>query len=280
MQQCNKTKMTWIRTDCYTPTSSSPTLRRRVEESGQEESSSFVEVFSNDESTCSQPPPVRCCPLHKHIRNKAWSAVTAYMREHPSDISHQNRVGWSSLVLAIYHDAPTEIIAHMLAHAEERNKLLSTPVPNGARLALHFAARFSKDLEIFKLLVEAYPLALAVPSTDGNRPLDRAIYYRKEVKILKYLQDETKQQVLLINNEQLRQIVLECCGNCWSTILRNNSGNWHHWQQQQVPRLKDEDLQFVLQFYGYTKEREMDSLFRNVLSYVGIPQGRSMSNYP
>eukprot|EP00980_Cylindrotheca_fusiformis_P030765 scaffold25406_cov117-Cylindrotheca_fusiformis.AAC.4 len=257
--------MTWIRADCFTPTSSS--LRRAETEEDSSCTVLMIVDFDNQE-----PRQVhQRCSLHKHIRNKAWSAVAAHIRDHPCDISKHNRVGWSSLVLALYHNAPVEVIADMLSlvQPDERHRLLSTPVPTGGRLSLHFAARFAQDLEVFKILVEPYPLALAVPSTDGNRPLDRAIYYRQDAQILQYLQDQTKKQLRLINNDKLRQVVLECCDTCWT-------------RQQQVgfvARGKDEHFQFVLQFYGYTKEREMIGLFENVLSYVGIPPGRTMT-YP
>jgi ankyrin repeat protein len=272
--------MTWIRTDCYTPTN----IRRETE---QESLSLEVHVTSTNsegeqESSIgnnSSSISYRRCPLHKHIRNKAWLAVTSHIREHPSHIGRQNRVGWSSLILAIYHNAPLEVIAEMLAllSPDEQNRLLSTPVPNGARLSLHFAARFSHELELFKLLVEPYPLALAVPSTDGSRPLDRAIYYSKDAKILQYLEQETKQQVLLINNEKLRHFIMDCCQECWSKQQQQ--------QQQQQQRgtagsKEDKNLQFILNLYGYSKEREMINLFRNVLSYVGIPRGRQDTNYP
>jgi hypothetical protein len=224
----------------------------------------------------------RCCPLHKHIRNKVWTAVMSHIREHPSHIGWQNRVGWSSLILAIYHSAPLEVIAEMLAllSPDEQNRLLSTPVPNGARLTLHFAARFCHELEIFKVLVEPYPLALAVPSTDGSRPLDRAIYYSKDANILQYLEQETKQQVLSINNEKLRHFIMKCCQECWSKQQQQQQEQQQQQQGGTAGSNEDKNLQFIVNLYGYSKEREMINLFRDVLSYVGIPRGRQDTNHP
>jgi len=204
------------------------------------------------------------CPLHKHIRKHVWQLVLSTMQHDPSQICQQNSVGWSSLILAIYHSAPFEIIAAMftLTSCKERTSLLSTPVPNGLRLCLHFATRYSSDLDVIQLVTECYPHALLVKSNDGVTPLDRAIYYRKDALIVSWLDTKTTAQKTIYEidryNEKLRDEVVNCCESRWSEIASNeypSSGN---------------NGDFIAQVYGFSKERAMIALFVDILSYVGI----------
>jgi len=215
------------------------------------------------DSTSYIPPKPRCA-LHKHIRKHFWPEVLSSMKQDPSQICRHNSVGWSSLILAIYHSAPIDIISAMLTlvSREERASLLSTPVPNGSRLCLHFASRYCSDLEVIKLITESYPHALLVKSTDGVTPLNRAVYYRKDVLILNWFETETRAQSILYEikryNERLRKIVVQCCETRWlkisdhDTVRSTNAGD------------------FVAQVYGFAKERAMIGLFWDVLSYVGV----------
>jgi len=167
-------------------------------------------------------------------------------------------------MLAIYHSAPIEIVVAMfnLITRKERDSLLSTPVPNGSRLCLHFASRYCSDLEVIKLITESYPPALLVQSTDGVTPLDRAIYYRKDESIVNWFESETRAQRIIYEleryNERLRDEVVKCCEARWLTI-----GN------RDTVRSTDTGG-FVCQVYGYAKERAMIGLFWDVLSYVGV----------
>jgi len=218
------------------------------------------EPFSDSSSAI----PIKRCALHKNIRSHYWPVVLTLMHQDPSQICRQNSVGWSSLTLAIYHLAPLEIISAMLALVsyEEKASLLSTPVPNGSRLCLHFASRYSCDLEIIKLITESYPHALLVKSTDGVTPLDRAVYYRKDVLILNWLETTTQAQKVIyeINryNQRLRDVIVECCESRWSEIGGNDTIS------------ATSSVDFIAQVFGYAKERAMISLFWDVLSYVGI----------
>ena len=209
----------------------------------------------------------RRCPLHKEIRNAAksglWQRVLSQIEQDPSQICQHNRVGWSSLILAIYHSAPIEIIATMLAlvSAEERKILLSTPVPNGSRLCLHFATRFSSNLEVIKILTDPYPRALIAKSTDGVTPLDRAVYYRKDPDILNWLKSETQKQKDIYEleryNRKLRSVVMHCCESRCAFQFRESHDlkNGPH---------------FVVRVYSYMYEREMIGMFSEILSYVGV----------
>ncbi|CAJ1959677.1 unnamed protein product [Cylindrotheca closterium] len=287
--------MTWPRTGCYTPTQ-----LRHVEENGIHDavvvssdavlklatlgyaetsdymavSDSYAEQYysSNSPNSANQSNNrLMKCPLHKHIRNKAWPTVSTFIQKNPQQIGQLNRMGWSSLILAVYHDAPVSVIAEMLSllTPDERRALLSTPVPNGARLCLHFCARFSSNVETFRLLVEAYPLALVVPSADGNRPLDRAIYYHKDTEILRYLEETTKKQLAFIDNIELRRVILDACALQWNRMQSSNNKPFHF-----ILPVVDDKTRFVMDIFGYAKEREMIGLFWEILSYVGIPAGR------
>lgn len=168
-------------------------------------------------------------------------------------------------MLAIYHSAPLEVISDMLGLVsyEEKVTLLSTPVPNGSRLCLHFASRYSSDLDVIKLITESYPHALLIKSDDGVTPLDRAHYYGKDATILNWLETKTKahQDIYDIKryNKELRYVVLNCCKFRWS---ENNLS-----EIDLTSATNDGD--FVAHMYGYTKERAMIGLFWKVLSYVG-----------
>ena len=127
------------------------------------------------------------------------------------------------------------------------------------------------------MLVEAYPLALVVPSADGNRPLDRAIYYHKETEILRYLEESTKKQLAFIDNIKLRRVVLDACALQWNRIQRMKrvaEGNDEEEKMKLMQSNMDDKTKFVLDIYGYAKEREMIGMFWEILSYVGIPAGR------
>lgn len=212
---------------------------------------------------CSSWPAKRRCPLHKLIRNHSWSLVSLQMKRDPSLICFYNNMGWSSLTLSIYHSAPPDIIFQMLSliSSDDRKALLSTPVPNGSRLCLHFAARFSSNLDVIKSLTEPYPCALLVKSNDGVTPLDRALYYRQDPEILNWLEAETQKQKDFYEKEKynqgLRATVIKCC----------NSRRTQVWSFIDVPT---NEADFVVQIYGFFRDREMFSLFWNVLSYVGV----------
>lgn len=229
--------MNWVRVDCYEPNG------------------------SHNDDICK---PRSKCALHKLIRNREWVEVRRLMRDDPSQLSKTNSHGWSSVTLSIYHIVPVDILSEMMSllSSEEIVAILSTPVPNGSRLCLHFAARYSNDLEMIKLLTEAYPQALLVTSNDGLTPLDRAVYYRKDAEILQYLQHATRKQQDLENlqnyNKQLRYTVLLACER--TQIL------------DQTSALGNSDGANILtqELYWYCKEREMISLFWNVLSFVGV----------
>jgi hypothetical protein len=171
-------------------------------------------------------------------------------------------MGWSSLVLAIYHSAPVEFIAEMLnlISEKEQEALLSKRVPNGSRLCLHFAARYSDNIEVFKLLIEPHPSALLAKSTDGSRPVDRAIYYRKDCRILEYLSNATDKEMILANNQKLRRLIIQCCEK-----------NWMRRRQALSSIASVDENDFILVLYGYLSEREMMGVFWNTLSYVGAP---------
>lgn len=210
------------------------------------------------------PPRKPRCPLHKNIRSHRWPTVATLMHHDPSQICRHNSVGWSSLTLAIYHLAPPEIISAMLAliSHDQRASLLSTPVPNGKRLCLHFASRYARDLEVIRLIAESYPHALLVKSNDGVTPLDRAVYYRKDGEILSWLGKKTEAQKAIYEieryNRRLRDVVVECCEVRWANIGDRDGIS------------EDNAVDFVSQVYGFAKERAMIALFWDVLSYVGI----------
>lgn len=234
------TRMNWIRTDCYEPGG------------------------SQEEGDCSSMPRKRC-PLHKSIRNRQWSEVTRLYREEPSRLCNINGHGWSSLTLALYHMAPVDLISEMLSllSPEEQTTLLSTPVPNGSRLCLHFAARYSDSLDVIKLLVEAYPPALLAASDDGVTPLERAVYYRKDAEILHYLEGATKTHQDLVTlreyNRQLRYTILMAC---------ERSRNDNH--SCCILGGHADRSCLTLELYEYCKEREMIGLFWNVLDFIGV----------
>jgi hypothetical protein len=162
------------------------------------------------------------------------------------------------MTLCLYHSAPTDVISEMLTLVppSDQKTLLSTPIPNGSRLCIHFAARYANDLETIKLLTEAYPSALLVPSDDGILPVDRAIYYRKDATILKYLETMTKQQrnveQLQQYNATLRYAVLLACKQ------QHDHGN------------DPESIRLVHDLYDYCHKREMMGIVWNMLSYVGV----------
>jgi hypothetical protein len=221
-------------------------------------------MSATEESACSSTLKSQTCPLQKHIRNHSWPLVLSQIKQDPSQICHHNRVGWSSLILAIYHSAPPEIISEMLCliSYKERKTLLSTPVPNGSRLCLHFATRYSSNLEVIISLTEPYPRAVLAKSDDGVTPLDRAIYYRKDKEILNWLEAETQKQKESYEkecyNQKLRAIVVECCQSRWLEVCDDDDNK------------PTNGAELVVQMYGYAKEREMISLFWSVLSYVGV----------
>lgn len=208
--------------------------------------------------------PRKKCTIHKPIRNRQWAEVRKMMREDPSLLVKTNDHGWSSLLLSIYHIAPIEIISEMISLLSPENlvALLSTPVTSGSRLCLHFAARYTDNVEVVKLLTEAYPPALLATSSDGLTPLNRAVYYRKDASIIQYLEQATRKQQnfdrLRKFNQQLRYTVLWACekariGTDSNRTFCNNESNV-----------------LTVELYRYCKEREMISLFGNVLSYVGV----------
>eukprot|EP00429_Kryptoperidinium_foliaceum_P001247 CAMPEP_0176015208 /NCGR_PEP_ID=MMETSP0120_2-20121206/7218_1 /TAXON_ID=160619 /ORGANISM="Kryptoperidinium foliaceum, Strain CCMP 1326" /LENGTH=184 /DNA_ID=CAMNT_0017348169 /DNA_START=183 /DNA_END=737 /DNA_ORIENTATION=+ len=175
-----------------------------------------------------------------------------------------NRYGWSSLTLAIYHVAPEDIISEMmgLLTDDQQQKLLSAAVPNGSRLCLHFAARYVDSLDIMRLLAESYPAALLVRSDDGVLPLDRAVYYRKDSQILRYLEEATQKQQDLVNlkryNIKLRYTVRMACEKA-----RQDS--------TEAGVVKGQPEALVQDLYCYCKDREeMIGLFWHMLSYVGV----------
>lgn len=227
--------MEWIRTDCYTPG-----CGKQQEDTGRR----------------------KRCRLHKPIRNKDWPDVLNLVRIAPRDVCEMNGYGWNSLTLAIYHGAPIEVISEMLSclSAKERVEVLSSAVPNGCRLCLHFAARYIDNVETFKLLTENYPPALLHVSNDGVSPLQRAIYYRKDREILEYLDSATRKerdrQELRKYNNKLRRTVVQCCEH---QLRKNND-----------PSGAPLSVKFVVDLYLFSNEREMIGLFLNVLSYVGI----------
>jgi len=252
--------MNWIRYDLFTPLN----LGKREISNTTKARMSNSTFYQKETDTESCPLPRVRCPVHKHIRDHSWSTVKSIIRNDASQISLKNRVGWSSLILAVYHSAPVEVIAEMLALVSEKKRilLLSTPVPNGNRLCLHFAARFADNLEVVKLLTEPYPLALILLSTDGNRPLDRAMYYGKDNSILHYLETATKQEELRVDNQKLRHVIILCCQKFYNENTQDK---------------KESSIHFIVELYRYSREREMIGLFWNVLSYVGIPRRRRSS---
>ena len=214
-----------------------------------------------EEDTCA---PRKRCPLHKPIRDHDWSEVSRLIRVDPLQIIKANGCGWSSMTLALYHGAPVNIISDMLSFLSHKDQtaLLSMKVPNGSRVCLHFAARYACHLEVIKLLTEAYPYALLLVSDDGVTPLDRAIYYRKDTEILRYLEVATKKQRNLANlkeyNDKLRLTVLMACERHRNDIPSGTCIN-----PEDYPRLPSE-------LYRYCKGREMIGLFWEMLEYVGV----------
>lgn len=210
--------------------------------------------------------PRKRCPLHKAIRNRQWSVVSGIIQTDPSQIGTTNGHGWSSMTLAIYHFAPLDTISEMLSllSPQEQAKILSTPVPNGSRLCLHFAARYASNLETIMLLTEAYPAALLVASDDSVIPLERANYYRKDADILRYLELATKKQQDLVNlqkyNKSLRHTVLLACER-----YRNDQHPNNYYLEE-----ADGNCLVACELYRYCKDREMIGLFWNVLGYVGV----------
>lgn len=275
-----------------------------------------------------------CRPLHKAIRKHEWDKVmrTIPHLNDPALIARVNGVGWSSLTLAIYHAAPLSVLSAMMMallcitnnkqkdkqqHSLQAEKqesvlvtLLSTPVPNGKRLPLHFAVRYYDTLEAIQLLVEPYPRALLARSEpDGNTPLDRAIYYRKDASVLQWLKKETQQQELALQRETmtrlLQQEVRQCCELRHEEQVvqkqrrllqqqqqvRKCCNLIRHEQQQPSERqtttttttnadddddiittTNDEDAaaDFCVQIYSYATERELMGLFDEIVSYVGF----------
>lgn len=205
-------------------------------------------------------------PLQKYIRKRSWSSVMTEILRDPSQIYLQNGVGWSSLILAIYHSAPCKVISKMLTLLSEdrRRYLLSTPVPTGSRLCLHFAARYSNSLEVIQLLTEPYPEALLAKSSDGVTPHERAVYYRKDTPILLWLEKETRKQKDLQNlqkyNQNLRNMVTLCCKSRWKDVKDGGIDTISSTTYGGI----------VVHLYVFTMEREMISLFWNILSYVGV----------
>lgn len=201
------------------------------------------------------------CPLHNSIRHHKWDEVLHLIDQQPDWIRRRNRMGWSSLILAVYHQAPTAVIERILRPTPSTNNsdLLALPVPNGSRLCLHFAARYTDDLATLQSIVEGYPAALLQPSADGVRAVERAQYYDKSFH--SYLVTATAQEQARADrhqyNQRLRRMVALCCAR------RCCSGGV---QQQQTPK----DLELVLQLYRFAKEREQHCLFGAVLEYVGV----------
>ena len=221
-----------------------------------------IESFTKASKDLHQKEPGAKNPLHKLIRARSWKLVLPLIRSDPAQILHTNRVGWTSLILSIYHNAPADVIAEMLALVSEadRKELLKTPVPNGSRLCLHFVARFSDNLEVYKLITEPYPKALIVASEDGVRPIDRATYYRKEADILNYLEMATEKELHRLRNQKMQQTVLECCQHLTMVGYKDE-------------RILNEtsDIMFILDIYSYLRDREMDDIFCEITSYVGNP---------
>lgn len=194
--------------------------------------------------------PFRRCRLHRDIRNHKWETVKKTIELDPTTVREYNRFGWSSLLLAIYHQAPEWVIQIMLTQESDNTDLLSTQLPNGSRLCLHFAARYSDNLEVFKLLVEGFPSATLIPSTDGSLPVERARFYQKDPSIVNYLQKEmTAEQTrrdLQRYNRKLQFTVLLC-------LEHASVGS-----------------ELVQKVYEYAKEREMPSLIQQIVGYVGV----------
>lgn len=222
-------------------------------------------IITHQEDDCK---PRKKCAIHKPIRNRQWTEVRKLMREDPSQLVKTNDHGWSSLLLSIYHIAPIEIISEMMSLLSPENlvTLLSTPVTSGSRLCLHFAARYSDNVEVIKLLTEAYPQALLATSSDGLTPLNRAVYYRKDASIIQYLEQATKKQQnfdrLQKFNQQMRYTVLLACEK--SRRCTTNPSN------STFCNGLNESNALTQELYEYCKEREMMGLFWNVLSYVGV----------
>ena len=241
--------MNWIRTDCYEARTTLTTtagsvggvdggLRLRSDsEHGAEDDDCHQHYYSSWQ----QQPPTALesqtrrrtgkCPIHPLIRHRKWSEVTRVMKQDPSNyILQQNGQGWSSMTLCLYHSAPLEVISEMISllSIDDQHTLLSTRIPNGSRVCLHFAARYATEVETIQVLTEAFPSALLMASDDGILPVDRAIYYRKDAAILHYLEQRTKQQrnVQLLKqfNTSLRYTVLLACEH------------YHHHQPQQQPQ--------------------------------------------
>jgi len=210
------------------------------------------------------------CPLHKEIRQKEWPVVLERVRKDSSLIFIMNSVGWSSLTLAIYHGAPPELIMEMLAlsPSQDLHKLLSTPIPTGRRLVLHFAVRFCKTLEVIQAIAEPHRRALLHKSEDGVTPLDRARYYRQDASILDWLTRATEQEerkwLRQKQNKRLQQEVRCCCH------ILYKSGD-----RQEFPSQLDDGARFVVSLFSYMEEREMKLLFEEILAYVGIPEWRA-----
>ena len=254
----------------YTPTSTDTTSTSA--EIQVQRTTDTVEDYWNGDGMVKKR---KHCPIHKLIRSQNWPAVIELAKRNPSLITEVNGVGWSSLILAIYHMAPTEVIAEMLDslaiydagndtenNANTAERLLSQTVPTGNRLCLHFATRFCSSLDVLQLLVDAYPRALLHKSDDGSTPLDRAVYYRKDKSILKWLESATKAEQSIYDleeyNHQLRNMIWKAC--------KVNHIYYRRHQRSPV----NSETQFVLGLFSYTKEREMIGLFQTVISYVGV----------
>jgi hypothetical protein len=220
----------------------------------------------------------RTCPLHKVIRSRRWERVHDMVDRDPKTVRQCNRHGWSSLLLAIYHRAPDWILQSMIqsqsSSPRDRSELLSRALPNGRRLCLHFAARYSDDLHIIQQLVTAYPPALLLRSDDGGTALDRAKFYQKDTAIIDYLQRATTAEQdrvdLLSYNRTLRATVVWCCSllnanNSKDDNDDNNNGNGNEDNDDD-----NNNIVFVSRLYQHAKEREMPGLFRTVLDYVGV----------
>merc|ERR1719254_176730 len=113
--------MNWIRYDLFTPLNLD---KREISNSTKTKAqmlSNTSTVYQKETGYCSEScsslprQVVTRCPVHKHIRNHSWSTVKSIIRNDTSQITVRNRVGWSSLILAVYHAAPVEVIAEMLS---------------------------------------------------------------------------------------------------------------------------------------------------------------------
>jgi hypothetical protein len=260
----------------------------------------------------SQQQPQRCPALHKVIRTRCWERVHDAIQRDPRTVRQCNRHGWSALLLAIYHGAPDWIIQAMLLSQQlssptsstKRTRqrgdgdppphstvnvtdLLSRAVPNGKRLCLHFAARYTDDLHIFQLLVEPYPTALLTRSDDGMVPLDRARFYQKDAAIIDYLQQQMTAEQNRVDlqsyNHILRETVVACCAAAYAMSRTGGgvptigpAGSSNRNKKHDDDNDDDDDgtktnVALVRRLYRHAQERGMPGLFRHtILDYVGV----------